>query len=350
MKNIFLQIRQQKLKKLKDELSLDALLLSSTSAKKYSIDIEVEGSFLVYGDEEFTLIYHQMFQELCVNEAKNLNCVVISKPILSYFNEQKILRGKVGIEEDNLTVSFTKSLRKIFPKVKFVNISDKLTKLTGTHDDESLSRFKRASLITNKVYTEILNEIKPGVTEFDLAQEINYLIKKHGGDRESFSPIVAFGKSSALPHYEPKLKKLGKEKVILLDFGVMYKGICTDISRTILLSENKEIYNSYLLTKEAITESEKLLKPGAKVAELDNSVRKIFKDKNLEDKFIHALGHGIGYDVHQKPRISNQSKEVLEVNQIVAIEPALYFSGKFGIRIENNYLITINGSLNLTNY
>jgi Xaa-Pro aminopeptidase len=346
----YLFVRQQKLKNLQAELNLDSFLLSTFSAKKYLIDVEIEGSFLLFRDEIPLLIFHKMFQENIDNNSSNFEKVVITQTFISYLKEQNILTGKVGIEEDFLTCSFIKSLKMIFPKVKFINISNKLSELIDVHDDESIKRFKKASIITKKVYLDILKEIKPGITEFDLAQEIIYLTKKHGGDREAFPPIIAFGKSSSQPHYEPKLKKLRNEKVILLDFGVMYKGVCTDISRTILLSENREIYNSYLLVKDALSEVEKLIKARIKVSDLDNLVRRIFSDKNLEENFIHALGHGIGYEVHQKPRISFQSSEILKENQIVSIEPALYFAGKFGIRIENNYLITKNGSLNLTNY
>jgi Xaa-Pro aminopeptidase len=350
IKNDFLNIRQNKLKRLKDEFELNSILLSSPSAKKYLIDIEVENSLFIYGNVKLLLIYHKMFQETVFDDSCDFDRIVISQPLLSFLKGKSILSGRVGIEEDHLTVSFVKSLKRIFPKIKFVDISERISHLIGIHDEESISRFKKASSISQKVYHTILSEIAPNVTEFDIAQEIVYLIKKYGGESESFSPIVAFGKSSSQPHYVPQLKKMGKNKLVLIDFGVMYKGICSDISRTILLSENKEIFKSYLIVKEALTEVEKLIKSGLHVADLDNSVRKIFKEYNLEENFIHSLGHGIGYNVHQNPRISYQSNEVLEENQIIAIEPALYFSGKFGIRIENNYLVTKNGSLNLTNY
>lgn len=351
MAEIFLNKRFQNLIELKEKQKLNSLYLTSAEAIRHFTDLDGEGISLLVTDNQVVLLCNKMFEETLAELPSLFELIVISEPQFAFLTKSNLLTGnKIGFEGNNLDYATANYLKKSFRDSLFSDISAILKNHLAVLDEECIRRMKKAADITGKIYVDIIKSMNDDISEIEVASEIRYLAKKYGAEKESFEPIVAFGTSSSLPHAQSSLKKLRRSSVALIDFGVKYKGINSDISRTIIMSNNKEINDNYKLVMFALSEVEKLISAEVEVKELDAKVRAIFRQVNLENNFIHSLGHGIGYAVHQAPRISINSSERLIENQVIAIEPALYFKGKYGIRIENNYLVTKNGFINLTNF
>lgn len=208
---------------------------------------------------------------------------------------------------------------------------------------------KKAQEITDKVFTAILPFIKPGVTEEYIARKIKKLIIKNGGDKQlAFKPLVCSGKRTALFHGPTSKRKIKNNEPVYLDFGAKYKGWCADLTRTIFIGKpNKRLLEIYNIVKKVQKKQINMVKPGVRTAEIDRKGREILKQYNLDKYFIHSTGHGVGKQVHQKPRISFKSNELLKAGQVITIEPGIYIKGLGGVRLEDMILVA-KPSLNLT--
>ena len=168
-------------------------------------------------------------------------------------------------------------------------------------------------------------------------------MKKHGSIKPAFDSIVVSGKKTSFPHALPTKDKI--EDILLIDIGAVYEGYCSDITRTFLLKDDEEMRKIYNLVYEAKKVAEEHLKEGISAKQIDNIVREFFGD--YKDLFIHSLGHGVGLEVHEEPRLSIKLKDdeniVLKEGMVVTIEPGLYLKNKFGVRIEDLYLVKKNG-------
>lgn len=350
-KRDFLTERKKKLGEIAEAHSLNSILISDVDLIEYFIDCSIESSYLLFQKNKFTLFAHKMFQ----SDAKKVNnkyckIEIISEPFFLVVKEFEFFSDRVGFCGESLSYSEAKNINSHFRNVDFIDVSSSRKSLFEIADEEQIKRVKRAHIITKKVWGEIPKILDEEITEFELSQAISKLLRNLGAEKESFPVIVAFGKSTSNPHHIPTNKKLGNSKIVLIDFGVVYKGAKSDITRTMILSPSKKMLSVKSLVDEALSEVESKIKAGVKVADLDLIARKVFQKENVEKNFLHSLGHGLGIKVHQSPRISFQSKEELKANQIIAIEPGLYFENSFGVRNENNYLVTETGSINLSKY
>lgn len=210
------------------------------------------------------------------------------------------------------------------------------------------SSIKKASEITDQAFEYILKKIKTGVTEKELTKKINKFIFDKNA-KLAFPTIVAFGKNSSEIHHKPSDKKLtNKNQFIMFDFGAKFNAYCTDMSRTVvfgkLTSEQKKIYDTVLIAQE---KAMKAVKPNCKAYEIDKIARDYIFKKGF-DPIPHSLGHGVGKRVHQNPKISPASADILKVDDIFTIEPGIYIKNFGGVRIEDVYVLTKNGAKTLT--
>jgi Xaa-Pro aminopeptidase len=214
---------------------------------------------------------------------------------------------------------------------------------------QKIACLKKAAEIVSNIFPDIIGYIRPGRTEKDIASFIFQRIKANGGAGISFRTLVASGKRSAQVHGHASVKKVGIGDQILLDYGAVYKGYRSDISRTVFVGKisNKQ-RKIYALILKAQNKAVKCLKEGADCAVIDNCARKIITKAGYGKFFKHSTGHGLGFKVHELPRISTRSKAKLKAGDIVTIEPGIYIKGWGGVRIEDDYLITERGSVCLT--
>jgi Xaa-Pro aminopeptidase len=284
--------------------------------------------------------------------------------IIDSTNWQKILRKHkiktLGVEESNLTVTQYKKFKKIShiknEKIKFTDISGMFEEKREIKTEREIELIKKSQRINEKILNELKKEIKASIdkkeekiTELKLAWKIKELANKFGADDLSFDPIVAFGENSAIPHHSPTLRKLKKTDVVLIDMGVKYKGYCSDMTRTILpkkpTKQEKEIYSIVLKAQNTAI---KKIKAGITGQKADKYSREIIESAGYKENYGHSGGHGIGLDIHEIPSINENYKKKLKKNSVITIEPGIYLSGKFGVRIEDMILIKGNKAINLT--
>ncbi len=220
-------------------------------------------------------------------------------------------------------------------------------KVRAVKDSEELAALKKSADLLWKGFLHMREKLKVGVSEVEISREFEFYVKKQGAEALSFEPIVAFGENSALPHYHSGARKLKRCDVILIDIGVVLNGYASDMTRVVFFGKvPKRIEEIYHIVKKAHLAALQQCKAGAMVSSLDKVARKAMGKE--EKYFVHALGHGIGLDVHEYPRISSETHNVeLEVGMVITIEPGLYLPGIGGIRYEDMIVITKSGYRNL---
>lgn len=256
----------------------------------------------------------------------------------------------IGIEADNLTVAELRKLENIFTKIEDLKLHD----IRGVKSSEEIERIEKACSIGDKVFKKILKKIKPGTTEKQLATEMELMMRKQQVV-PSFETIVAFGAHSSVPHHQTgKTKLKGGGEFVLLDFGVKVDDYCSDMTRTILVgkadSKQKEIYKTvYEAQKKAAEFLDRQIKKGVAVTgkEVDQVAREFIISQG-QPSIPHSLGHGIGLQVHEHPRLSPKSEDLLVLGMVFSIEPGIYIPGFGGVRIEDLYVIEKNGIRQLT--
>jgi len=239
---------------------------------------------------------------------------------------------------------------KDFLGIELVMANDLIETLRMTKDESEIENIKKAQDITDKAFSHILNFIKVGMSERDVALEMEFYMKKLGAQDLSFDTIVASGKRSSLPHGVASNKIIEKGDLVTLDFGCKYNGYCSDMTRTIIMGKatekQREIYNIVL---EAQENAIKHIKAGVTGKEGDNYARSIIEKKGYGKYFGHSLGHGVGLEVHESPSLSFKNEEPLKQNSIVTVEPGIYISDFGGVRIEDMVLLKEDKVINLTN-
>lgn len=221
------------------------------------------------------------------------------------------------------------------------------TSAMSVKEDYELEYIKNACRITDRAFSALLDTIKEGQTENEVAAQLEYLMRKFGASGTSFETIVAFGENSSVPHHETGARKLKNGDIILIDFGCKIGGYCSDCTRTVLLGGNggheefkkayEAVLKAHLLAKEKIT-------CNMTGKDADAIARNCLKEYGLDKFFTHALGHGIGINVHEFPRLSPKSEDRLTNGMVFSDEPGVYLEGKFGIRIEDTVALS-NGTI-----
>lgn len=352
METNFLSKRLSYLYNLLKSSGCDVLYLTSQLASKFFADFHGSSSFIIVSEKSLLFITDGRYR----NEAASLNPLfttsIYSESIVEHIKKENLFGGmKIGIEGDDINFSSFLQLKNIFPSKNFKNISSFLSPICSIHDDESIKRIKKAIQISKKVYKHIRKNLIEGITELDLAAEVSYITKKYGADGDAFSPIILFGERTSLPHGKPSKRKLKNNNVVLIDIGSVVKGVCCDFTRTLVFGrmnqEQKKIFSIVKKAKEIGIE--KAVK-NKSCKSIDLSVRNYIMQKGFADYFVHATGHGLGYNVHLYPRISSASQHILKNNFIITIEPGIYIPGLFGVRFEDDILIQDGSPVNLTNF
>ncbi len=274
-----------------------------------------------------------------------------TSPFLSNLEKivQKAKIESIGIEVDDLRVSEYKAISPLFPKKKSISLS----KLREKKDDEETMRIKKACQIGDKTYAYILSRLKADQTEKQVAAEMEYVMKRQNA-APSFRTIVASGKNSSIPHHMTSEKKLQKNAFLLFDFGVTYDMYCSDMTRTVVFgkatNEHRKIYATVLLAQQKaidyIEHSLSTNKP-CSAHQADSVARSTIESAGYPT-IPHSLGHGIGVEVHELPRLSPHSKSILTEGMVFSIEPGIYLPDLGGVRIEDLFTIQGNKLIQLT--
>ena len=330
-------------------LDLQGLIISNPINIKYLTNIEAEGTLLLTRKENIYItdsryIEHvhstlTLFDEIIVYDIQD-----ISKDDYENFF---MFCENVGFEENYVTYAQYKEYIRKYKIHNFVETENIIEKQRMIKDDEEISNIKKACEITDNCFSYILTYIKPGMTEKQIANEIEDYYKQRT-DGLSFETIVASGENSSKPHAIPTDRKIQDVDIITIDMGCKVNGYCSDMTRTFFVGklpeEMKTIYDRVLENQNKVIEE---MKDGANTRLLTKMVESDFQLNGYD--LIHALGHGVGMEIHESPYINRRSDMILKENMVVTDEPGIYIPGKFGVRIEDTVQITKFGCISLTN-
>jgi Xaa-Pro aminopeptidase len=258
----------------------------------------------------------------------------------------------VSIESKYITVSALMEYIEKFPYKDFDSspwLSDIIEKQRIIKAEAELKCIEQAQKITERAYTKVLDKLEPGLTEKQVATLLTYYLLEQGADSISFPIIAASGKNAAIPHAQPTNKEIADGEFLILDFGAVYKGYRSDMTRTVALGgvndEMRRVFNAVL---GANNDALKVLRPDISGKLVDNVARSTLEAWGYEKYFTHGLGHGVGLETHEPPRLSKKSDSILREGMIVTVEPGVYIPGKFGVRIEDMAYITADACICIT--
>lgn len=333
------------------EKNLDILFISKPENMFYISGFTGEG-FLIVSKDKVSLFTDFRYVEQAKKEAPASEIIDITTTLLSK-NFMRIMQNydvkNLGIESHYLTVKNYHRLKEYFKNVNLINVEGMIEKLRSIKEPEEILAIERAQSITDKTFSHIINYIRPGVLELELASEIDYFMKKNGAEKTAFETIVVSGIRGSLPHGTPTDKKLEVGDAITMDFGAKFMGYCSDMTRTVFLGRpdkmQEKIFNIVLEAQKTALE---YIKPGLLGKAVDKKARKLIEKHGYGENFGHSLGHGVGIEVHEEPRLSKKSMVKLEPGMVVTVEPGIYIENFSGVRIEDLVVITENGCRNLT--
>ncbi|UCE75090.1 MAG: aminopeptidase P family protein [Methanomassiliicoccales archaeon] len=251
---------------------------------------------------------------------------------------------KIGINAQGLLHKNYLDLKELFPDIEFVDISESVSKARMIKDDKEIDTLKSACKMVSEVAEDIVDFIKEGILEYEVAAELSYMMQKKGAVGPSFDTISSFGKNTAEPHYTAGDAVLKKGEFVLLDFGAKYRRYCSDITRTFVCGggsdKHKDMYETILKAQKLALDK---IKPGVNGKDVHQAVSDFIEGTKYKGLFTHSTGHSIGLSVHDGPAVTKEVDVILEENMVFTVEPGIYISGYGGVRIEDDVRVTKDG-------
>lgn len=302
----------------------------------YYTGLHLSAGILVFTPKKQVLVVDLRYAARCQKEApyEVEGCFSLSEGLKKISYPQKMI-----VDGQTMTHFQFKALQtyaKIRSKPGF------LMSLRMQKDASELKKIKKSCQIALKGNQMIKRHLKPGVTEQEIALKLEMFFRKEGAEKVSFDPIVAFGPNSANPHYSPGKVKLKKNDIVLIDSGCVYEGYCSDMTRTYLMGKVSPKLQKIHAYVETIQQSAiEMCAPGVALKKVDQAVKSYFKEHQVQELFIHGLGHGVGIEIHEEPRYTSKGK--MQEGMVLTVEPGLYIDGLGGVRIEDTIVLTSKG-------
>jgi Xaa-Pro aminopeptidase len=350
-------MRLSRLRQLMQEKGLGSLLISRPSNRRYLSGFKADdpqegesaGMLFISQDKAF-LVTDPRYADLAKEEVKEFEVFVYKGNFFEQINEVlKQMPSPLGFEAMHLSYGlyerFSQTIEKNRLSLTLTPTEYLVEGLREIKDEDEISLLKEALRLTEKLFLWLKNYLKPGLTEKEVAWQIEAFIKHDLKAELSFPPIVASGPNAAIPHAVPTAKKIQAHEPIIVDCGVKWEGYCADMTRTFYIGTPDEEYKKvYNLVLGAQQKGMKAIRAGITAYEVDAAAREFLKDNGCAEAFLHSLGHGVGLLVHEPPSLSpRRPSKVLKANMVVTMEPGLYFSGWGGVRIEDMVLVKKNG-------
>ena len=329
-----------------NEKELDAYLVTSMPGVRYLTGFSGSNAVCIVTGNRVNFLTDPRYALQSKTEVRGARRLIARGGLFEEAAKRRLLHRskRVGFESNNVTYAQYRSLKRLFPSVSFVPTADTIDSLAVVKDRDEVHRIRKAVEVSDKVFSKVVGILKPGITELDLAAEISYLHKKNGAERDAFETIVASGVRGSLPHARATAKRIQRGEMVTFDFGCSVDGYNSDITRTVAVGNiPRRMRDMYRVVLEAQLEAIASARSGMWARDLDAVARKRIAASGYGKFFIHSLGHGLGLQVHEKPRISALSKERLVAGNVITIEPGVYVPDVGGVRIEDDVLLTRNG-------
>lgn len=337
-----------------EEHGLDAMLLTDEANRFYACGFHspgTDGVALVtrqgnyyFTDSRYTEAAQRYVADAAIAEVSR------GRGYITLINEVIALEGlkKLGFDDAYMTVQDYRVYEAKL-QCELLPASAILTKLRQVKDAEELAVMTAAQRIAEQAFDDILRELRPGVTEKEIAARLQYLMLHYGASDMSFDPIVVSGANGSLPHGVPSEKEIQSGELVTMDFGCIYGGYCSDMTRTVAVGEPTErqrlVYETVLAAQKAAIAA---AKAGMTGAELDGAARTVIEEAGFGRYFTHSFGHGVGVEIHESPNASPANDQPLPAGAVISAEPGIYIPGELGVRIEDVIFLKEGGCENLT--
>lgn len=331
-------------------VGMDALLLLKTENRRYATGFTGSAGLALVLAGEALLSVDFRYEEQAALEAPACQVLRGGADPLAALAEAVRAREvrRIGFESEFVSYAQVERLREKLAPAEFLPLPD-VDRIRWVKDAAEIAALARAAEISDAAFTHILGLIRPGLTERDVAVELETFMRRVGAERISFDSIVASGPRSALPHGRATDRVMALGEFVTFDFGAVYEGYASDCTRTVVLGgsddRQRQIYEVVL---EAQRRAVDAIRPGVTGRQVDEVGRSVIASAGFREAFGHALGHGIGLDVHEGPRLSPQDGTVLEPGMTLTVEPGIYLPGWGGVRIEDDVVVTADGCRVLT--
>jgi Xaa-Pro aminopeptidase len=335
---------------LNDEV--DGLLLTSRFSRHYGAEYDIAEGVAVVAKGGCRYFTDGRYIEAAQSGIQGFEVIQMNRenPFSKLINEAIADFGieNLGYEEEYLTVAEYMGYKQRL-NARLVPMSGKIAALRQIKEEYELERMRKAQQITDAAFTEVLTRIEPGMTEKELAAELIYCLLKNGGEGLSFEPIVVSGPNTSLPHGVPGDRRIREGDFVTMDFGVIYQGYCSDMTRTVAIGyaseEMRKVYDTVLQAQLAGIAA---TKAGVTGREVDSAARQVIEEAGYGPYFGHSYGHSIGMECHEMPSCSPSAETIMEENVVASAEPGIYLPGKFGVRIEDVVIFKADGCENIT--
>lgn len=335
--------RVNKLLELMANKGIDSLIITDTKNMHYYSGFYSGEGYVVISASDLVVVTDSRYTEYAQSACIGFEVADISKHKVSDFVCQN---SKVGFEDKNISYAGYAQLSKEIKNLE--PVGDMALLPRQIKDETEKETVKKAVKIADDAFSHICSYMKPGMTEKDVAAEIDCFMKKNGAEGSSFSTIAAAGERGSLPHAIPTDRKLKTGDLVVMDFGCVVDGYCSDMTRTVAVgdisSEAKKVYDTVL---EAQLAGLSAVREGVLGCDADRAARNII-DALYPGTFGHSLGHGVGLDIHEAPNLSPKNNKPLKCGNVVTVEPGIYLPGFCGVRIEDMVIVTENGCEILT--
>ncbi len=334
--------RLEALRKKISESRLQGLLVTSLPNVRYLTGFTGSNALLLLSPDRDLFITDSRYRNQASGEVENARIVIAPGSLLKALSQKLALRtvGRIGFEAGSLTVSGFSNLKRLAKEEKFVPTVGVVEQIRAYKDEDEISRIRRAAEITDRVFNKILAILKPGLMELEVAAEITYWHKRFGAESEAFDAIVASGIRGAFPHARASANRIEKGNMVTIDMGCRVDGYHCDLTRTVSVGRPPpEMRKIYAVVLEAEQRSLNEAQAGVRVSSLDGIARKSIRAKGYGKYFCHSLGHGLGLELHEMPRVSSKSKDILKNGSVITIEPGIYIPRLGGVRIEDDVVI-----------
>ena len=329
---------------------VDGLLLTSRYSRHYGAEFDIAEGVAIVTKAGCRYFTDSRYIESAENNIKGFEVLdVAGVGYAKRLNDAIADFGvtALGYEETYLTVAelmqFEKNLN-----AKLVPFNSKIYGFRAVKEEWELENLRKAQAIADKAFAEVLPRIKVGMSELELQAELIYCMYKNGAHGLSFDPIVVSGPNSSMPHGVAGERKIQEGDFITMDFGVLYNGYCSDMTRTVAVAyATEEMKKVYYTVLEAQLEGLAISKAGVPGKDIDGAARKVIEEAGYGPQFSHSYGHGVGLEIHEAPGLSFRSEQEIPENAVCSAEPGIYRAGKFGVRIEDCIIFKADGYENL---
>jgi Xaa-Pro aminopeptidase len=334
-------------------LGADAFLVSDLPNIRYLCGFTGSAALLLVEPSSTTLFTDSRYTFQAREEVSNARIKIAKIGLIRAAGEAlRNRRGRLRVAYGpaHFTVAQLSAIRGAAGgRVRWIDGGNAVEKLRAVKDAGELGVMREAAVLISAVVEEALPGIRPGVTELEVAAEIEYAMKRKGASGASFETLVASGPHSAWAHARPSSNPLRKSQLVVLDQGAILHGYCSDMTRTVFLGRApanvRRLYRAVLAAQEA---AKAVIRPGVSGESVDAAARRVLKRERLVQYFTHSTGHGLGLEVHEMPRLGKGDKTILEEGMVVTVEPGVYVEGLGGIRIEDDVVVTAKGGEDLT--